>query len=356
MPIKVVRIPSSPNLYLRGTVRGQSVYETTGTQDPEAAEALRIKKEKELLDRSIYGERVTRSFAAAALAYMEAPGASEREQRFLLPLVEEFGSLILGELTQERLDRYIGKRYRNGSPATILRSVITPVTSVMNFAARRKWCEQPHFDRPKQPKGRRRWATYDEAARLINAASPHIQRLIIFLLFTGARMSEALELEWTDVDLERGWVVFRDTKRNGEDRGIPLAASCAGRLGRSAVGCVFRSQSGEAYVSRGREEGGQIKTAWRGTLRRAGLDDLRPHDLRHTFSTWLLMAGVHDQVKDELMGHASTSMGRRYSHVPRQALVEAVARLPRLDVVGEKEVNKKQRKPIYAIVPTLYTQ
>ncbi len=68
------------------------------------------------------------------------------------------------------------------------------------------------------------------------------------------------------------------------------------------------------------------------------------------------MAGVHEQVRDELMGHASTSMGRRYSHIPRQSLVNAVAQLPRLDIVGEKQVNKKQTKPIYAVVPMLYTK
>src|SRR6266851_471907 len=98
MPIKVVRHPDSPNLYLRGSVRGQRVYETTGTTDEAAAEALRIRKEKELLDRSIYGERVTRSFAAAALAYMEAPGATVREGRFIFPLVDVLGLLSLDQI------------------------------------------------------------------------------------------------------------------------------------------------------------------------------------------------------------------------------------------------------------------
>jgi integrase len=352
MPIKVVRHPDSPNLYLRGSVRGHRVYETTGTADPAAAEALRIRKEKELLDRSIYGERVTRSFAAAALAYMEAPGATLREGRFIFPLVDALGQMTLEQITQERLDEYVARRFKGRAPSTILRNVITPVTTVLNFAARRKWCDAPSFDRPKQPAGRKRWATYEEAGRLINAASPHIQRLIIFLLWTGARMGEAMALEWSDIDDEQGWLVFRDTKR-GEDRGVPLFPALHDCLLPRASGRVFRTPRGLEYAVRD-DGGGQIKTGWRGTTRRAGINDLRPHDLRHTFSTWLTMAGVHEQVRDELMGHASTSMGRRYSHVPRQSLVEAVARLPRLDIVGENRVNKKQTKPIYAIVPTLY--
>lgn len=356
MPLKIVRHPGSPNLYLRGTVRKHRIYETTGTADPHAAEAIRIKKEAEILHASIHGERTIRSFASAVLAYMEAPGSTIREGRFIFPLVDALGLMTLDQITQERLDDYIARQYRGRSPATVLRNVITPVTTILNFAARRRWCDPPKFDRPRSPPGRKRWATYEEAGRLINAASPHIQRLIIFLLYTGARMGEALSLEWSDVDAEQGWLVFRDTKR-GEDRGLPLAAGVRPLLPaeHDRRRPVFPAPHGGAYPVGG-EGGGQIKTAWRATCARAAIVDLRPHDLRHTFSTWLTMAGVHEQVRDELMGHASTSMGRRYSHVPRQSLIDAVARLPRLEIIGEASVNKKQTKPIYSIVPTLYTK
>src|SRR6185312_6009053 len=112
MPLRVKRIPGSPNLYLRGTVRGQRVYETTGTADPAAAEAIRIKKEAELLHASIHGERVTRTFAAAALAYMEAPGATLREGRFIFPLVDAFGQMTLEQVTQERIDELVARRFK----------------------------------------------------------------------------------------------------------------------------------------------------------------------------------------------------------------------------------------------------
>jgi len=349
MSLKLVKLKTSRNWYVRGTVRRQSVFETAGTEDREEAEAFRIRKEKELLDRSLYGDRPSRSFAAAALAFMEAPGASPKEQRFILPLTDAFGHLMLPDLTQERLDDYIAKQYRDRSPATVLRNVITPITSVLNFAARRRWCDPPKFDRPKQPKGRRRWATYEEAERLINAAPPHLQRLIIFLLWTGSRMSEALELEWRDVDAESRWLVFANTKR-AEARGICIHPVLKFAMVGNRQRRVFLTQRGQPYADKERESGGQIKTAWRATLKVARITDLRPHDLRHTFSTWLTMAGVHEQVRDELMGHASTDMGRRYSHIPRASLVEAVNRLPGL-VIREKSVKRKKEIAIYSIVP-----
>lgn len=63
------------------------------------------------------------------------------------------------------------------------------------------------------------------------------------------------------------------------------------------------------------------------SLARTGIGDLHPHDMRHTCSTWLTAVGVHEQVRDEIVGHASTGMGRRYSHIPRPDLIAAVDKL-----------------------------
>jgi integrase len=87
---------------------------------------------------------------------------------------------------------------------------------------------------------------------------------------------------------------------------------------------VFRwqtpaSKRSSVYVDRGRSEGGQIKTAWHGALRRAGLDpDLTPHDLRHTWATW------HYAVHRDLLllkvegGWSSVTLVERYAHLMPQ--------------------------------------
>lgn len=280
---------------------------------------------------------------------MEAPGASVRERDLIFPLVDHFGRDQVDSIDQDALDRYIRQRYPAGSvsAATILRHVITPMSAILNHAARRGWCSAPKFDRPKQSKGRWCWATGEEVAALVAAASPHMRSLILFLAFTGARVSEALYLDWSNVDLQQRWVIFRDTK-NGEDRGVPLheeaflaLANLARREGR-----VFLTQRGLPYAEKTKRGGGQTKTAWQATCRRAGVQDLHMHDLRHTFSTWLTIAGVHEQVRDELMGHASTDMDRRYSHVARPMLVKAVNKLPRLPrVKSVQRAEASTKKP-----------
>jgi hypothetical protein len=86
MPLKIIRRHGSPNWYLRGTVRGISVDESAGTDDRPTAEALRIKREAELLHRSVHGRRATATFLEAAVSYMESGG----ETRFIDRLVGPF--------------------------------------------------------------------------------------------------------------------------------------------------------------------------------------------------------------------------------------------------------------------------
>lgn len=163
-------------------------------------------------------------------------------------------------------------------------------------------------------------------------AADHLRPLIIFLVYTGARMSEALYVDWSDTDLEAGWVVFRGTKRNGEDRGVPLHKNVVNALNGLSpkTGKVFLTQRGKPYSWNEKRAGGQVKTAWRGMLRRAGVTGVTPHTLRHTFSTYLTAKGVSERIRDELMGHASTETGDIYAHVPRPDLIAAVGQLPHI--------------------------
>ena len=123
--------------------------------------------------------------------------------------------------------------------------------------------------------------SYEEADRLLAAAAPHLYRLVLFLLLSGARLGEALGLRWDDIDLAAGWVVFRNTKRGkrggraGEDRGAPLHPQLVVMLAnlarpRNGDGFVFLSSRGEPYAAR--LGGGHIKTAWAAALRRAGIE------------------------------------------------------------------------------------
>lgn len=335
MPLTIKRRHGSPNWYLRGTVRGISVDESTGTGDRKAAEEVRAVREAELLKRSVHGDSATRTFAEAALSYLETGG----EGVHLAPILKLIGTKPLAAIGQAEIDTLAKKLKPNAAPSTINRHIHTPVAAVLHHAARKRWCEKPVIARPKEPKGRIRWVSHEEAQRMIQAAAPHLRPLVVFLFSTGARISEALYLDWRNVDLERAHVEFLDTK-NGEARGVPLHPRAVAAL--SALphrqGAVFRrslprmtasgkmTPLGAPYEDRD-GGGGQIKTAWRGMLKRAGIDDFSPHDCRHTWATWHYRANRDLTALMELGGWKSASMVMRYAHVNTSHLAGSIGEI-----------------------------
>lgn len=323
---------------MRGSVRGRRIDESTGTGDRKAAQDILIKRSAELLERSIHGDSAVASFADAALSYMDAGGDS----RHLAPIIRHFGKRRLANIGQAEIEEAARKLCPRGSAATQNRQVYTPVSAVLHHAARKKWCPKPVIARPKgHDRERVRWIPYEDAEQLIAAAAPHLRPLVVFLLSTGARLSEALYLEWSDVDLSRAHVVFRPTEARGiktdEARGVPLPARAVAELANlpwDRDGFVFRRPAGKIrksgrvwlpYESRGGEGGGQVKTAWAGMLRRAGLSDFSPHDCRHTWATWHYRANRDINALMTLGGWKTPAMVFRYTHINTSHLAPSQA-------------------------------
>lgn len=325
MPLKIVRRKDTGALTITGTVKlpdGQGVRVRTRAQSDdiglarEEAAAL----EARMLRDAWHGQRRgTRSFGEAVIAYLESEPRSAGTKRRLNRLLRAIGDVPLGAINQETATRArLAMLAPDAAPATIRRGVIVPLRAVMLYAHKQLgWCDPPHFQVPREPKGRTRYLLPSEAEHLILAAAPHLKPLLIFLLCTGARMSEALELEWRDVDLVGRRAIFWRTKGgNRRIASVPHRAADALAHTRAHGGRVFRTGSGAAYSDRNRQGGGQIKTGWKAALRRAGLAaELTPHDLRHTWASW------HYAVHHDLLllkqegGWSSVVLVERYAHL-----------------------------------------
>jgi integrase len=368
---------------VRGTLRSITINETTGVTDRSTAETIRIQREAEILNELVFGVRASRSLRQAVMGYAEEHDREAKPLRgtqraHVLGRRRSDGSLsphllsrfdpdvLVSAIDQDMVDAVIRRDFPHRvAAATIMNAVIIPLTAVLNYAARRRWCDTPKFKRLKVAKHRTRWPTYEEADRILAAAMPYSRPLYLFLMMTGARFGEAISLDWRDVNLLERWAVLRNTKRNGEDRGIPLHPQVQRMLANlpHRDGRVFRTWRGEPFadIDDDRARRGSIKTAWASTLRRAGITEpLRIHDLQHGFSSWLTamtMSFCQQQVRDEIMGHASTNMGRHYAHLPRQPLLDAVALLPErgfepdpvlLEELAATWTNQQRRQILYA--------
>ncbi|MGM7959432.1 tyrosine-type recombinase/integrase [Yersinia enterocolitica] len=197
-----------------------------------------------------------------------------------------------------------------------------------------KWIERGPVIKVPQERGKRvRWLEPHEAIRLINECSEPLKSIVVFALATGLRRSNIVDLQWQDVDLQRkvAWIHPEESK-SGQAIGVALNDTAC-RLLRDQVGnhkkWVFVHQKSStksdgtkaAEVRKMRVDG---NTAWRLALKRAGIDNFRFHDLRHTWASWLVQAGVPLTVLQEMGGWESIEMVQRYAHLaPRHLSAHA---------------------------------
>lgn len=327
MPLKITRRKDTGALTIDGAVEYPDgtrvrVRRRAQSDDPKLAREEAATIEAQLLRDAWHGERRgVRCFAEAVVSYCAAASRSGPRRMTLQRLVLAIGKLPLSRIDQDTLTRLRGSVIRPASgDRTFAAQIVEPVTAVMNHANRRGWCDPPHFTQARQPEGRTRVLTPAEAARLHEAAAPHLRPLIVFLLCTGARMSEALGLEWRDVDLQGGRATFwGEQTKSGRRRVARLptrAVVCLAQMPHVADR-VFTVPTGEPYsTSRERGYGGQVKTAWASAIRRAGLDEeVTPHVLRHTWASWHYALHRDPLALKAEGGWSSLALVERYAHL-----------------------------------------
>lgn len=164
--------------------------------------------------------------------------------------------------------------------------------------------------------------TLEDEQKLLGAAAPHLREIITFSLQTGMRRGEILNQLWEHVDFDRKLLfVSRSKTAGGEGREIPLTEEVYSLLlgRRQAEGLVFTFHNQPIKA---------IKTAWKAAIRRATIRYCRFHDLRHTFNTRLMEAGVIQDVRKALMGHSTgEDVNSIYTHIELPAKREAIRKL-----------------------------
>jgi integrase len=330
MPLRLVRRRSSPHYYLRGTVRGQTIFETAGTNDKTVAESVRIKRENELLHRSVFGPAATVSFIEAAVSYLDDGGG---EARFLgrwnaetskwTLLIGHFGKTPIAKIAQAEIDTAAGDLYPKAQAATRKRQVYIPMSAVLHHAARKGWCAPPILQHPRVKQPQTKWSTPERLDKLLPHCFPKLRRLVVFLVYTGARISEALRVDWkADVALNRRAVILRRTK-NGKPRTVhlpkPLLAELRAVPNTERTGKLFKWAARSA-----------VYKPLRRACRLAEVEYLPTHQQgRHTFATWLrTYAGLDLVGLKEAGGWESLSSVERYAHVVPNEAAKATERLP----------------------------
>ena len=160
--------------------------------------------------------------------------------------------------------------------------------------------------------GRLRYLEKDEIEQLLDNCSSTLRNMVELVLNTGLRKSELLHLKWRDIDLKNKLLFVWDTK-NKESRSIPLnnrAIEVFKRIPRNLRGeYVFPSpvDQSKTWVD--------IRKEWNKALKKINIESFTFHDLRNTFASHLVMAGIDLKAIQELLGHKRIEMTLHYAHL-----------------------------------------
>lgn len=314
MPLKLFRRSKSGAYYVRGTIAGQNVYESTGLSNRRQAQAWAIRRENQILERHAFGDKATLTFAEAAVEYQLAGG----EGRFLGKILDHFGpDTRVAEITNGTLLEAAAAIYPDASPATINRQLIGPVSAVISQAAENGRANPIKFRRLTAKGARTRWLDPGEMDKLLEAAAPHLVPILAALIGTGCRASEALGAEVANWYPDTGEIWLPETK-SGHPRMAQMPARARDMIlaaGVPAEGRLFRTPKGDPYIMRD-NGGGQIQTAFNQARDLAGLGpDVTPHVIRHTWATWFYSATQDYGRMLDLGGWRTTSTAERYRKI-----------------------------------------
>ncbi len=173
-----------------------------------------------------------------------------------------------------------------------------------------------------------RYLTDDEETRLREKIGEDEWPKVAFALATGFRQGNQFRLAWADVNFDAGTICARRTK-SGRDYHVPMNDELRTMLralpSRLRSTYVFPSETGSTPL----DAKNFIHRVFAPALTEATIEGFRWHDLRHTFASRLVMAGVDLRTVQELMGHRAIAMTLRYSHLSPAHKLEAVQRLTR---------------------------
>lgn len=229
------------------------------------------------------------------------------------------GNLNVGDITDAVVKRYA--KQRGKANGTILRE-LGILRAATYWAERQQWIERaPRFQMPvpnDPPKDR--WLTKEEGRRLLDAATaPHIRMFIMLGLYTGARTGAMLDLEWSRVGR---LINYGDGVGNKRRAIVPIAEPLRVELDAQREVAT----TGHVIEYNGRPIT-RIGPGWSTVVRRAGLERVTPHTLRHTCATWMIQEGVSLRKVARMLGDTEATVERVYGHHAPEWLSDAVEAL-----------------------------
>lgn len=332
----LIKIRNSPNWYIQWWENGHSQRASTRTPDRDQAEQILaafrlVKADDPVADLTV--PQVLDWYWDAHGRKLMRPEAVTLATKYLKPF---FGATLAEDLTLDMQERYVESRRLAGAGDESIRRDLSVLSAACKRAVKyRKLAHNPPILTLTPSPPRERWLTRKEVAKLFRQMrKPHrgkIHRHVLLFarlaLYTGARTGAILDLTWDRVNFDSRLIDFRKPGRRvtKKRRTLTPMTPMLERMLRHA----HRHSRSRHVVSWAGEGIERVAKAFIAHAEKAGLDDVSPHVLRHTFASWAVQAGVPIYTVGKALGQTVASTTSRYAKLAPddvRAAMEAMRR------------------------------
>ncbi len=274
------------------------------------------------------------------------PSTCSRELAVMRMLDSEFKGKHISDITTWEVETWKLKRKKRGLAVATVNRELCLLKHMFTMAVKWKRIRENPARQVPRLKGaakRTRFLMPDEVELLLSNCNDWLRPVLTLAVHTGMRRGELLSLMWPQVNLEQGIITLLDTK-NGERRDIPMDDTVRRILEGTRVkgDFIFSNRSGRPI------EGASLYRAFYEALQKSKIENFKWHDIRHTFASNLVMAGVDLNTVRELLGHKDLKMTLRYAHLAPGYRAKAINIL---DGVFSRSQKRPQEEKVVNLRP-----
>jgi integrase len=320
----------SPHWWVKISHSGTTIQRSTGTADKSQAREYHDKLKASLWEQQRLGIKPRRSWKEAVVRWLAETSdkiTHQEDVRKLRWLDAYLGDLMLDGISLDVIDRIKSEKLKVAAKSSVNRYLALIRSILLRARNDWEWIDRvPKVKMYKEGPARERSITAKQAEALLRELPAHQRDVVLFALATGLRQSNVVGLEWSHVNLEaaHAWIGANQSK-NRKPIAVPLNATAV---------AVLRRQIGkhpEKVFTYAKKPLGWANTrAWRKALKRAGIENFRWHDLRHTWASWHRQSGTPTHELQRLGGWRSSVMVERYAHLAPDHLAMAANRIDSL--------------------------
>ncbi len=325
--------------------KGQRIRRSTRTEDKQQAQEYEDRLKAELWRQRQLKEKPRRLWQDAVVKWLKETEHKRTHQkdistlRWLDPHLRD---IYLDEIDRELVELVALRKEATGVKAGTVNRHLAVIKTILRTACFEwDWTDKvPRIRMRKEANKRVRFLTRGQFEALARELPEHLSEMARFAVATGLRQNNVVNLKWQQLDLQQqmAWIDPEESK-SGYAIGVPLNTEA-----KEVITRQIGKHNRYVFTYEGHPVQRVSTHAWYKACKRAGIEDFRFHDLRHTFASWHAQAGTPLSVLQELGGWRSPVMVQRYAHLTAGHLVHYAN-----NIVGDTACTNLAQKSVATV-------